>query len=183
MSNESILLRTIQLPREIVNRIEELCYELPWFYFADCALGKEEAERRGLECHPYFSHTLMRVDDQAVSEWYPKFPWTPIDAAARMLNNKRYRAHMTLQYPRPEVVNVPHNIHRDQDFPHIVGLYYVNDTDGVTFFFDEDDNIVECVKPERGKMVVFDGKWRHSSSSPSEKVRFTLNINYEAKGL
>lgn len=183
MSNESIFLRTTQLPREIVDRIEELCHELPWFYFDDCAIGKEEAERQGLPLNPYFSHTLMRVDDQKISEWYPKFPWTSIDAAARMLNNKRYRAHMTLQYPRPDAVNVPHNIHRDQEFPHIVGLYYVNDTDGVTFFFDEDDNIVECVKPERGKMVVFDGKWRHSSSSPSEKVRFTLNINYEAKGL
>ena len=178
MSNESILLRTTQLPREIVNRIEDLCYELPWFYFADCALGKDEADRLGLPLNPYFSHTLMRVDDRAISEWYPKFPWTSIDAAARMLNNERYRAHMTLQYPKPKTANVPHNIHTDQNFPHIVGLYYVNDTDGDTFFFDEDDNVVERVKPERGKMVVFDGKWRHSSSSPSEKVRFTLNINY-----
>ena len=94
-------------------------------------------------------------------------------------NNKMIRAHNTMQYPRPEMAGVPHNIHTDNPNPHIVGLYYPNDSDGDTFFFDDDLNVIHKEPVERGKMIVFDGKWKHSSSSPTKNIRFSLNINYE----
>ena len=89
------------------------------------------------------------------------------------------RAHNTLQYPRPDMEGVPHNPHTDNENPHIVGLYYPNDSDGDTFFFDDDLNVIHKEPVERGKMIVFDGKWKHSSSSPTKNIRFSLNINYE----
>ena len=58
-------------------------------------------------------------------------------------------------------------------------LYYINDADGDTFFFDSDGMIIHRETPERGKMVIFDGSIFHASSSPSKNIRMTLNINYE----
>ena len=62
---------------------------------------------------------------------------------------------------------------------HWVGLYYPNDSDGDTFFFDNDLNVIHREPPERGKIILFDGSTYHSSSSPTKEVRFSLNINYE----
>ena len=84
-----------------------------------------------------------------------------------------------MQYPKPEMAGVPHNIHTDNPNPHIVGLYYPNDSDGDTFFFDDDLNVIHKEPVARGKMIVFDGRWKHSSSSPTKNIRFSLNINYE----
>ena len=49
------------------------------------------------------------------------------------------------------------NMHTDMKCPHTVCLYYVNDADGDTFFFDKNREIVDRVTPKKGSMVVFDG--------------------------
>ena len=128
--------------------------------------------------HPYFSHTLLNEYGEK-SEYFRKFPWIPIGQAIGMPNNKMLRAHMTLQYPRPDVFGVPHNSHLDQpDIKCYVALYYPNNADGDTFFFDSNQKVIHREKPERGKIIVFDGQQYHSSSSPSKSTRWTLNINY-----
>lgn len=72
-----------------------------------------------------------------------------------------------------------HNVHvDDRDNNHVVLLYYVNDSDGDTFFFDEDNKIVDKVTPKKGRAVVFPGKTFHASSSPTKNVRVTMNLNF-----
>ncbi len=157
--------------------IENLCKKLPYYYFDDCAYGNFEHELKG-DMHPYFSHTLLNEYGEK-SEYFRKFPWIPIGQAIGMPNNKMLRAHMTLQYPRPDVFGVPHNSHLDQpDIKCYVALYYPNNADGDTFFFDSNQKVIHREKPERGKIIVFDGQQYHSSSSPSKSTRWTLNINY-----
>lgn len=157
--------------------IENLCKKLPYYYFDDCAYGNFEHELKG-DMHPYFSHTLLNEYGEK-SEYFRKFPWIPIGQAIGMPNNKMLRAHMTLQYPRPDVFGVPHNSHLDQpDIKCYVALYYPNNADGDTFFFDTNQKVIHREKPERGKIIVFDGQQYHSSSSPSKSTRWTLNINY-----
>ena len=157
--------------------IENLCTKLPYYYFADCAYGDFESEHKK-DMHPYFSHTLLN-EGAKKSEWFRKFPWIGIGESIGMPNHTMLRAHMTLQYPRPEVFGEPHNSHVDQLHKQcIVALYYPNKSDGDTFFFDDDQNIIHRETPERGKIVVFDGSQYHSSSSPSKTTSFTLNINY-----
>ncbi len=178
MSNDnSFLITRHKLKLTDQKLIEILCKKLPYYYFDDCAYGNFEHELKG-DMHPYFSHTLLNEQGEK-SEHFRKFPWIPIGEAIGMPNNKMMRAHMTLQYPRPDVFGVAHNSHVDQpNRKHIVALYYPNKSDGDTFFFDSDQNIIHRETPERGKVVVFDGSQYHSSSSPSETTRFTLNINY-----
>ena len=158
--------------------IEKICHKLPYYFFEDCAYGNNKHPLRK-DLHPYFCHTLLNEQGEQ-SENFRKFPWNDIGKVIEMPDNQMLRAHMTLQYPRPDVFGVPHNSHIDQPIrPSIVALYYPNDADGDTFFFDNEQNIIHRETPERGKIIVFEGMQYHSSSSPSKNVRFTLNINYK----
>jgi hypothetical protein len=80
-----------------------------------------------------------------------------------------------------------HPPHVDFPNPHMVLLYYVNDSDGDTVIFDQkyDDGEVSMltvnrtVKPRAGSAIIFDGLTYHSSSSPNHaEKRIVLNINF-----
>jgi len=88
-----------------------------------------------------------------------------------------YRIRFGMYLP---IVNAPlhNNMHMDMSIPHTVALYYVNDSDGDTFFFDKDKQIVDRVTPKKGRVVVFDGLTLHASSMPSKDYRISMNIGY-----
>lgn len=77
--------------------------------------------------------------------------------------------------------------HVDQDFDHNVLLYYVNETDGDTFLFNEkrDDTfseftIKDTVKPQKGRAILFDGKYYHAASNPINiNKRIAINFNFK----
>jgi len=91
-------------------------------------------------------------------------------------------------FPRT-MLDVPHhNPHVDFYEPHVVGLYYVNDSDGDTVIFNETFEKVTIeqsakyanegkftelarVSPKKGKMVFFDGKHYHASMHPKEHAQ------------
>lgn len=68
------------------------------------------------------------------------------------------------------------NPHIDLRFPHTVILYYINDADGDTVFFEE-DKIVKRVTPKKNTAVVFDGYHVHASSCPSVGIRSVYNVD------
>ena len=75
--------------------------------------------------------------------------------------------------------NLPHHCpHVDFEEPHTTALYYVNETDGDTYFFEPKKG---AVSPKRGKMIVFNGLSKHASSSPSKGYRIALNVNFKPK--
>jgi len=88
-----------------------------------------------------------------------------------------YRARFGLYLP---IKDAPehNNIHVDMHQPHTVCLYYVNNSDGDTFFFDNNRKVVERVSPKKGRMVIFDGLTLHASSMPSNGYRISLNLGY-----
>ena len=59
-----------------------------------------------------------------------------------------------------------------------VCLYYIDDSDGDTFFFDEEWDIIQRVTPKAGRMVLFDNDVYHASSPPQKHPgRLVLNTN------
>jgi hypothetical protein len=81
--------------------------------------------------------------------------------------------------------NVPHV---DYDFPHVSAVYYLNDSDGDTWMFNEyfegfpepdDYTVKERVSPKPNRIVIFDGLQYHTASNPiHSETRSIININY-----
>ena len=90
--------------------------------------------------------------------------------------------------------------HVNQEQPHLVLLYYVNDADGETLISDKtisdieyndnnkmyiedkyDFNIVSKVMPKRGRVLVFDGRTYHSASSPTTGCRCIISLDIFGK--
>ena len=91
----------------------------------------------------------------------------------------------------PENSGKWHMPHVDTDMPHKVFLYYLDDSDGETYFFNkyhkEGDDIqgiegleaYKTVTPALGRGVIFDGLIYHASSSPvNSDYRIILNIDF-----
>ena len=71
-----------------------------------------------------------------------------------------------------------HTPHTDFDIPHKVILFYLNDNDGDTYFYDKEHKIIDSVTPKENRAVLFDGSILHSSSKPIKfPRRIVLNIN------
>ena len=83
---------------------------------------------------------------------------------------------------------VQHHPHVDLFDPHKVLLYYVNDSDGDTFMFNEfyspdeektDFTIKQKVTPKKNRAIVFDGLRYHNSSKPvNNTARYIINIDF-----
>jgi|TARA_B100001769_G_C21862581_1_gene467034 hypothetical protein len=81
--------------------------------------------------------------------------------------------------------NIPHidlyNEHYEENFSLI---YYVNDSDGDTKFFNKDFELIKRVSPKKGKVVIFHSNTLHTSSNPIESpYRMVVNFNVRLKGL
>jgi hypothetical protein len=77
--------------------------------------------------------------------------------------------------------------HRDLIIPHHVFLYYINDSDGDTIFFEnseirvkEDLKISHRITPKKGSCVLFDGSIYHTQANPI-KSSVRLNINADVR--
>lgn len=79
-----------------------------------------------------------------------------------------------------------HTPHVDAIFPHWVMLYYINDSDGPTYFFEQKYNgqkqeltLNRIFNPIKGQFLVFDGLTYHASTSPKKSIqRCVININF-----
>lgn len=67
--------------------------------------------------------------------------------------------------------------HTDLPFDHLVVLYYVNDADGDTVFFNDKNEIVKSVSPKRGRVVAFDGRIPHGGGIPKTGPRCAINFD------
>jgi hypothetical protein len=76
--------------------------------------------------------------------------------------------------------------HVDDSVPHWVLIYYVNDSDGDTFIFNETGDQINIssltiqhrVTPRQGRIVIFDGKYLHAGMHPTlSDFRSVINFN------
>lgn len=99
----------------------------------------------------------------------------------------RAKVNVTMPDPRFEAYTsqVPHiDLKYDDgnELPHVVFLYYINDSDGPTYFYNEELEVIGSVPPSMGTCVMFDGGTLHAGSNPNiTPFRYALNINIQLK--
>tara|TARA_B100001057_G_scaffold64039_3_gene57589 strand:- start:7158 stop:7685 length:528 start_codon:yes stop_codon:yes gene_type:complete len=83
-------------------------------------------------------------------------------------------------------ITVPHKTkldfyapHTDRPEKHLGLIYYVNDSDGDTVFFEK-EKVIEKVTPKKGRIVLFDGETLHSGGFPTDNPRCIVNFNIYA---
>ena len=84
------------------------------------------------------------------------------------------RVFLTVPYETQSSYNKPHT---DLPWPHTVCLYYVNDADGPTAFYDNKGKVVEEVHPKKGRLAVFDGLTVHGGGIPRNGPRCIINYD------
>lgn len=99
----------------------------------------------------------------------------------KILIEECYSGRSFLDFPsfKPNEPVLP--AHTDLNFPHWVCLYYANDTEGDTIFFDENKKEIKRVQPKKGRIIFFDGNIKHTGSSSVNTVRALVNFNFLGK--
>jgi hypothetical protein len=150
----------------------------PEFYIDERSLG--------------YAHSVYyenKVDDAAMLPWC----WQILDSMSERTGikvEKLLRIQINLMYQNPSktyTTNSWNAAHTDQNFEHKVLLYYVDNSDGDTFLFNESKRdelfkeftVKDRVTPTKGTGVLFDGHRFHASSNPIKSTkRFAININF-----
>lgn len=81
-------------------------------------------------------------------------------------------------------LQVPMAIEHNHKTPHVnlpgdhwVVLYYINNADGTTAFFESDGSLRTEVEPKRNRLVIFDGTIKHSVGIPKLSPRAVLTYD------
>lgn len=136
---------------------------------------------------PSFTHMVFKEDEGLISDcfqfFYPLVCTIPEKTGIEVNTLHRLRLGLILKQPKKAV----HPPHVDMaGVKHYTALYYLNESDGDTFVYDQVDGensskftIKKRIKPKKGKLSIFDGKHFHSSSSPvRNNMRVVLTINF-----
>jgi hypothetical protein len=182
------------VPEQYQNLIErELVAEnVNWHYMKDITYDVEKIKETSMtESKPAFAHKFYDRERGIISPAYGlvlpiayfacekvKFQITEIIAV---------RSFLTI--PLPNHVNRVDKPHVDREVSHLNVLYYVNDADGDTVFYDKtfrdisptvvqskDLNIYKQITPKKGRAVVFDGSRYHASTRPTTGSRIVVNF-------
>lgn len=134
-----------------------------------------------------FTKSLYRLDD--------RFSVNDMDLYIKPLHTLNIKTLFTsrIQLQLPVLTDKNYGLpHVDgvRSFPYNAAVYYVNDSDGDTVFFEETTKqispnninpnmkIYKTVSPKKGRLVVFPGDVYHSSGKPKNDIRCIINYNF-----
>lgn len=178
------------IPQKIVDDIElwVTSTKIPWFFFTH-TLGKDQRGSYKVDQDTYTIADLPRFSHI----FYPNSKTAKEDTAAVVpLTNwvkknllpgydvVRVMGNLTTQLRDAELLlNIPH-VDTD-DGKKFTFLYYVNDSDGQTVFF-EDGQIVCDTTPVRGTGALFPSNTVHAGQVPCiNKSRYVINIIFSKR--
>lgn len=147
----------------------------PWYYTEGISLRNTNDNNTG------FSHTIFRDsnDEERYKGSYTDMLLPVLYDALGDIKLKRLLRIRAAMFLRGQN-NGPHMPHIDQpEYPkHKTMIYYVNAADGPTNLW-EGDKITEEIEFKRGRILIIDGKVRHSSSCPvNSPRRMVINYNF-----
>jgi hypothetical protein len=176
------------LPKAYQNVIENtlLGDMFPWFFNpTTCGKDHPNANMQGVFDTYHFTHNMLtngKVNSEYFNLVQPIMYNLMLVEGIDTSNLLRIKANLTLKSNYLKDTFAPP--HTDFQLPQKINtcIYYVNDSDGDTLFFDSDYNIVNKVSPKKGRLVYFDSGFVHAKKSPQKNnTRCVLNFNFEVK--
>jgi len=179
------------------NKIEKSLLDCAWRIQVDnCGRGNINAKnekllsnKKNINISPIVSTNIMTENEL----FYSLFPL--IEKSCTSINFKLTKIMRCISgiHILTDQKNKIDKVHIDRKTPHIVMLYYVTDSDGETILYNkttndlkndvydldeiEDLKITHKIKPQKGRVVFFDGNTYHSSSTPSNGFRIIINLD------
>lgn len=196
IGKKRLIMKKILVIDNIVTELEQLHIkkhlfeDTKWSFIEDVSLKDNLHQRR-----PGFKKVfnIKKLEDSIysiVTNVRKKLEMKPLFARDDILEARSF-----LQLPLNkeyigEGVDTPH---LDRTTPHLVFLYYVNDSDGDTVIYNyksksakdipffEDVKEQKRVKPKQGRVVIFDGLYWHTAEQPTQDIRCIINFNIDKK--
>lgn len=185
------------LPKKLENDIMDLTMgtSFPWFYINDIT---RNVSGEGIYAQPGFHNTpfIHYAPSNPFFDYFKSLSFIIEDQINWKDDLNLFRLRCGLNYP---LVHQNKKFSWEWNYPHIdhnpdfvtgktfTCLYYVNDSDGDTFVFNEveeskDYTVMERISPKKGRIAIFDGEHYHASSSPRlSNSRIVLAFNYHDK--
>ncbi|RFB04023.1 hypothetical protein [Parvularcula marina] len=159
------------LPEGMQDELERVIMGMrfPWFYYPNTN-STDDYTQAGES--PQFVHGFIQ-NYKNITQWHtvPR----AITARLGIADEKIIRAKCNLM--SREKASFIHPKHVDDENPHWVFIYYVNDADGDTCIFDGEE-VAHRIKSKRGRGLIFDGMMEHASSAPVDSThRCVFNFN------
>ena len=165
----------VEYVKNLVSTIQDK--EFPWF-FVDSSVDEQQGKSYSI-----FTHSVYDIDKGITSSLHEIL----IPIAIQVANHikckiKLFRIQVNLLLPQEEVPHI-NNIHRDiirSNKSYLSFLYYLNDADGDTVFYNEDLSEINRIKPKQNMCVVFNSKILHAAAKPCNSYnRITINFMIE----
>jgi hypothetical protein len=161
----------------------------PWYYIPTASFGTEHYIPENAVETPALIHMLLRKDKMEKSTFITNF--VPLfDKIEKEFNVDLIRVRLAMKHRQVGFTENNYNIpHVDHKFPHLSMIYYVNESDGDTWLFNEfltdhtsDDpkeyTVQQRVSPKPNRLLVFNGLQYHTASNPiNSNERIMININ------
>jgi len=181
------------ISKKMSNRILDTLKDshFPWFLSSSFYTAAEEDIKEASKSHINLKEYLQFVHvfyDNLNGDTRANSPFVqmPVDILQEYMNYTqinsvslvRCKANFQTQHINnsQSLYNTPH---RDLQEPHLVLLYYANDSDGDTVLFDnETEKEFARISPKQGRILAFDGGILHAGSHPyNSECRIVINYN------
>jgi hypothetical protein len=191
LETRSILALEDALSKEHQDFIESFVTsdQFPWFFQHDISGGGHEFDDKNYFPSGGLTHVCY-LENKINSRYFNEevnFEGIVVDLAKAFSVELAEILRIKLNLTTPVPGYSSHNYctpHTDSAEPHWVFLYYINDSDGDTIFFQNPANnekellITYRSTPKKGKCILFDGSIWHTQSNPmTSPTRINLNAN------
>jgi len=163
--------------------------DFPWYYNSNISISNDKKSL----CEFGFTHIFWDSENgqrEGVYSWFLKSALYQMKDIVNSDVILRSRGDMTMYTNELH----EHSPHVDFNFPHFSTVFYVNDSDGDTIFYDKraksrteinqfsDLKEIKRVSPKANRLVIFEGDIVHTGSSPNKhKNRIIINSNFLAQ--
>jgi len=176
------------LPKDFEDELESILLgiDFGWYYYPTTIDKTQSLFDDNCKDGFHLTHTVYFYDTGINSAYYglikKVLDYVQKNENIKVKNLLRIKANFTT--PRPNYKS--HNyspIHTDEYRKNIYSfLYYVNDSDGDTRFFDQKFKLLDSCKPKKGTGVLFKSTTFHAASWPINfDKRVVINFVFEVE--